>query len=86
MDKKHESHANEKYIGTLEQKIQNVKREYRAKKEYTEKDLDSMNFCGRCGCKVSRVYSFCQQCGTFHDEFNFREPSKKKSKQNRIKN
>ncbi|HKU33057.1 MAG TPA: hypothetical protein VJR22_04355 [Candidatus Nitrosotalea sp.] len=80
MDKKLTEHnTNEKYIGMLEQKIQYVKREYRSKKEYTKEDYDSINFCGKCGSKVSRVYSFCSQCGTFHDEFNFREPSKKKN-------
>lgn len=80
MDKSHKSPENEKHVGILEQKIQNVKREYRAKKEYTEEELDLMNFCGSCGCKISRVYSFCPQCRAFHDEFNFREPSKKKLK------
>jgi len=79
MDEKPAAHSTtEKYVGILEQKIQYVKREYRGKKEYTEEDYDSINFCGKCGSRVSRVYSFCPQCGTFHDEFNFRETLKKK--------
>ncbi|MDE1763822.1 MAG: zinc ribbon domain-containing protein [Thaumarchaeota archaeon] len=85
MEKKssgHESTEPKKYNGTLEHKIRHVKREYRTKKAYSEEDRMSMDFCAKCGSKVSRVYSFCPKCGTFHDEFNFRQPAKK-SKQKR---
>ena len=70
-----------KTIGSLDQKIRNVKRDYRNK---TETDINKeipVNFCSKCGSTVSRMYALCKKCGTFHDEYNFGEPRKEKLKQ-----
>lgn len=72
-----------KQLGSLDQKIQNVKRDYRKK---TEADITKeipVNFCSRCGSTVPRLYMLCPKCGTFHDEYNFGDPKKEKPKQKR---
>ncbi|MGB9002224.1 MAG: hypothetical protein WCC52_00265, partial [Nitrosotalea sp.] len=72
-----------KRIDSLDQKIQNVKRDYRNKTEIDIKKEIPMNFCSRCGSAVPRMYMLCPKCGTFHDEYNFGEPKKEKPKQKR---
>lgn len=72
-----------KRVGSLEQKIQNVKRDYRNKTEADVSKEIPVNFCGKCGSTVSRMYTLCSKCGTLHDEYNFGEPKKEKPKQER---
>lgn len=72
-----------KRVGSLDQKIQNVKRDYRNKSEAEINKEISVNFCSKCGSTVSRMYASCEKCGTLHDEYNFGKPRKEKPKQKR---
>ncbi|MGI0075745.1 MAG: hypothetical protein ACREA5_07370, partial [Nitrosotalea sp.] len=72
-------------LGSLENKIQNVKQRYVGEtSQPTNRNLSDL--CPKCGSPVPRMFSFCSKCGAFHDEHNFIETGearqKKKSQDN----
>ena len=57
-------------LGSLENKIQNVKQRYGGEiNPSTDSNLSDL--CPKCGSPVPRMFSFCSKCGAFHDEHNF---------------
>ena len=64
----HIEESDSRYIGTLERKIQNVKRGYTRDSESPIPRIP--NLCFKCGSPVARMFSFCHKCGAFHDQYN----------------
>ncbi len=57
-------------VGSLESKIQNVKRRYGGEVSPST-DSNLSDLCPKCSSPVPRMFSFCSKCGAFHDERNF---------------
>ncbi|MGI0092635.1 MAG: hypothetical protein ACREA8_00885 [Nitrosotalea sp.] len=57
-------------LGSLENKIQNVKQRYVGETNPST-DSNLSDLCPKCGSPVPRMFSFCSKCGAFHDEHNF---------------
>ncbi len=57
-------------VGSLENKIQNVKQRYGGETNPST-DSNLSDLCPKCGSPVPRMFSFCSKCGAFHDEHNF---------------
>ncbi|MHB8546871.1 MAG: hypothetical protein ACYDAJ_08915 [Nitrosotalea sp.] len=57
-------------VGSLEKKIQNAKQRYGGETNPST-DSNLSDLCLKCGSPVSRMFSFCSECGAFHDEHNF---------------
>lgn len=64
----HIEESDSQQIGTLERKIQNVKKRYTGDSESTIPKIP--NLCFKCGSPVARMFSFCHNCGAFHDQYN----------------
>lgn len=69
-----------KSLGSLEEKIQNVKRRYIGDVEPSVNENIS-DLCPKCSSLVPRMFSFCPKCGAFHDEHNFVDTNKSQEKQ-----
>ena len=68
-----------KKVGSLENKIQNVKQRYGGEiGPSTASNLSDL--CPKCGSLVPRMFSFCSRCGAFHDERNFIDTSSTQQK------
>ena len=74
----HIEEPDSRYIGTLERKIQNVKQRYTGDSESTIPMIP--NLCFKCGSPVARMFSFCQKCGVFHDQYNLINTRKSQQK------
>ena len=66
-------------VGSLENKIQNVKQRYGGEiSPSTTSNLSDL--CPKCSSPVPRMFSFCSKCGAFHDEHNFIDTSNTQQK------
>lgn len=68
-----------KPLGTLERKIQNVKKQY-GRDDQSSMGENLSDLCPKCGSPVPRMFSFCSRCGAFHDEHNFIDVHKSEQK------
>lgn len=75
----HEEVGKIRKVGSLENKIQNVKQRYGGE---ISPSIDSnlSDLCPKCGSPVPRMFSFCSKCGAFHDEHNFIDTSNTQQK------
>ena len=64
----HIEEVDSKYVGTLERKIQSVKRKYTGDSESIIPNIP--NLCFKCGSPVARMFTFCHNCRAFHDQYN----------------
>lgn len=78
-----EAEYTKKQIGTLERKIQNAKRGYDPDSEMP-KGENVLDLCLKCSFPVSRMFSSCPRCGTFHDVHNFVDVRKDQPKMEKI--
>lgn len=65
-------------VGSLERKIQNVKKRYGDDSLSVSERLSDL--CPKCSNPVARMFSFCSRCGAFHDEHNFIDVAKAQQK------
>ena len=70
-------------VGSLERKIQNVKKRYGDDQLSVSERLSDL--CPKCSNPVPRMFSFCSRCGAFHDEHNFIDVAKAQQKKIKIK-
>jgi len=66
-------------VGSLERKIQNVKKRYGGDDQLSLNERLS-DLCPKCSTPVPRMFSFCSRCGAFHDEHNFIDVQKAQQK------
>lgn len=66
-------------VGSLERKIQNVKKIYGGDDPLSVNERLS-DLCPKCSNPVPRMFSFCSRCGAFHDEHNFIDVAKAQQK------
>ena len=71
-------------VGSLERKIQNVKKVYGGDDQLSVNERLS-DLCPKCSNPVPRMFSFCSRCGAFHDEHNFIDVAKAQQKKIKIK-
>lgn len=72
-------------VGSLENKIQNVKQRYGGETNPST-DSNLSDLCPKCGSPVPRMFSFCSKCGAFHDEHNFIDMRKDQRKKEKLDN
>ncbi|MDE1769499.1 MAG: zinc ribbon domain-containing protein [Thaumarchaeota archaeon] len=77
-----ENESRKKQTGSLERKIQNVKKQYGA--DYSSKDENISDLCPKCGSPVPLMFSFCSKCGAFHDEHNYVDVRKSQQKKGKL--
>lgn len=74
-----ESENLKKPLGSLEKKIQNVKKQYGGDDQSSTSETLS-DLCPKCSSPVPRMFSFCSKCRAFHDEHNFIDTHKAQQK------